>query len=150
MAKKPPHSKHQNQWAAQFAVASELCKRGYQVSLTLGNQPGSDLMVVSPKGVQFQVDEKGLHRENFWQVREKTKTRDNLFYVFALVPSNTKELNRFFILTHGQVNNGIRNDDAHARATRKRKGLSGEPAGRTGVLWRFAETYEDTWDSLPK
>jgi|ERR1700730_1791448 len=32
--KKQPHSKHQTQWAAQFAVASELCKRDYQVALT--------------------------------------------------------------------------------------------------------------------
>ena len=29
--------RHQTQWAAQFAVASELCKRGYEVSFTLGN-----------------------------------------------------------------------------------------------------------------
>jgi hypothetical protein len=28
---------HQTQWAAQFAVASELCKRGYEVSFTMGN-----------------------------------------------------------------------------------------------------------------
>jgi len=29
---KKPRSVHQTQWAAQFAVASELCKRGYQVA----------------------------------------------------------------------------------------------------------------------
>lgn len=28
---------HQTQWAAQFAVASELCKRGYEVSFSVGN-----------------------------------------------------------------------------------------------------------------
>jgi hypothetical protein len=39
----------QTQWAAQFAVASELCKRGYEVSLTMGNAtPVADLMLVSP------------------------------------------------------------------------------------------------------
>jgi hypothetical protein len=32
---KERHSPHQTQWAAQFAVASELCKRDYQVALTL-------------------------------------------------------------------------------------------------------------------
>jgi hypothetical protein len=42
---------HQTQWAAQFAVASELCKRGYEVSFTMGNTtPIADLMVVSPIG----------------------------------------------------------------------------------------------------
>jgi hypothetical protein len=39
---------HQTQWAAQFAVASELCKRGYEVSFTMGNTaPVADLMVVT-------------------------------------------------------------------------------------------------------
>jgi hypothetical protein len=33
--KKQRHSGHQTQWAAQFAVASELCKRGYEVALTM-------------------------------------------------------------------------------------------------------------------
>jgi hypothetical protein len=33
------HSAHQTQWAAQFAVASELCKRGYQVALPLAIIP---------------------------------------------------------------------------------------------------------------
>ena len=37
--KKQRHSAHQTQWAAQFAVASELCKRGYEVALTMGNHP---------------------------------------------------------------------------------------------------------------
>ncbi len=28
---------HQPQWAAQFAVTSELCKRGYEVAFTSGH-----------------------------------------------------------------------------------------------------------------
>jgi hypothetical protein len=32
---------HQTQWAAQFAVASELCKRGYEVRLRLDRSPSS-------------------------------------------------------------------------------------------------------------
>ena len=55
---------HQTQWAAQFAVASELCKRGYEVSFTMGNAaPVADLMVVSPvQREMFLVDVKGLYR----------------------------------------------------------------------------------------
>ena len=68
---KERHSSYQTQWAAQFAVASELCKRGYQVASTLGNQPAVDLMVQSPKGEQFTIDVKGLYRRNFWAVKEK-------------------------------------------------------------------------------
>jgi hypothetical protein len=115
----------------------------------MGNHPSADLMVISPKGVRFSVDVKGLHRKNFWQVRKKEKTPDKLFYVFALVPSKTGSRNRFFVLTKSQVNAGIRHDDAHARAIRRRKGLSGSPAGRTGVLWKFAERHENAWHVLP-
>jgi hypothetical protein len=43
--RKTRHSTHQTQWAAQFAVASELCKRNYEVALTLGNHPVIDLMM---------------------------------------------------------------------------------------------------------
>ena len=38
---------HQTQWAAQFAVASELCKRGYEVAFAC--QYSELLMAVSPE-----------------------------------------------------------------------------------------------------
>jgi len=59
-------SSHQTQWAAQFAAASELCRRSYQVALTLGNQPSVDIMVMSPNGYQFKIDVKGLYRPNYF------------------------------------------------------------------------------------
>jgi hypothetical protein len=55
---------HRTQWAAQFAVASELCKRGYEVAFTMGNHPMKDLMVISPTNVSFVVDVKGLYKRN--------------------------------------------------------------------------------------
>jgi len=57
-------SAHQTQWAAQFAVASELCNRGCQVALTLGNHPMIDIMVKSPRGRSFHVDVKGATPNN--------------------------------------------------------------------------------------
>jgi hypothetical protein len=51
--KKQRHSAQQTQWAAQFAAASELCKRGYEVALTMGNHPVIDPMAVSPNGRSF-------------------------------------------------------------------------------------------------
>ena len=34
-AQEERQSAHRTQWAAQFAVASELCKRGFEVALTM-------------------------------------------------------------------------------------------------------------------
>jgi hypothetical protein len=145
--KKQRHSAHQTQWAAQFAVASELCKRGYEVALTMGNHPLIDLMVISPNGVPFLVDVKGQYKPNFWPVRPK-KTTDKLFYVLALVPEDTG--NGFFILTQDQVNEGIQTDLEHARALRKAKGLRGPPGEFPGIQRKFAERFEDAWKSFPK
>jgi len=141
---KERRSPHRTQWAAQFAVASELCKRGYQVALTLGNHPTIDLMVVSPKGAPFQVDVKGQYRDNFWPVRPKVR-RDGLFYVLAFVPDGKP--NQFFILTQREVTEDIKRntekwierDPSRANREDPMPGVSGD----------FARQHEDRWDKLP-
>ena len=101
---KTRRSSHQTQWAAQYAVASELCRRGYQVALTLGNHPNTDIMVVSPKGTQFLVDVKGQYAENPWPVSPKQTVGGSLFYVFAFVPDPSKGQPRFTVLSQDEVN----------------------------------------------
>jgi len=145
--KKQRHSGHQTQWAAQFAVASELCKRGYEVAFTMGNHPSIDLMVISPKGRRFSIDVKGQYKPNFWPIRAKTTTA-GLFYVLTLVPEDAH--NRFFIMTQSQVNEGIRADLEHGRLLRKAKGLKGEPGEFPGIQRKFAEKFEDAWKSFPR
>jgi hypothetical protein len=146
--KKPRRSAHQTQWAAQFAVASELCKRGYEIALTMGNHPMIDLIVISPKGVPFVIDVKGQYRKNPWPVRPK-EPRAKLFYVFAFVPDN--ESNEFFILTQGQVNRAIQANWKRAIARRRAKGLVRRADNRFPVVERdFAARYKNRWDALPK
>jgi hypothetical protein len=83
--------RHFTQWAAQFAVASELCKRGYEVSFTLGhNTPLADLMIISPKKHKmFLIDVKGLAGKNYWQITHKEK-RDDLFYILTYVSARRR------------------------------------------------------------
>jgi hypothetical protein len=141
-------SAHRTQWAAQFAVASELCKQGYEVAFTMGNHPSVDLMVNSPKREAFSIDVKGLYKKNYWAVRAK-EVRHNLFYVFAFVPN--KDRNRFFVLTQAEVNAEIEADLARARKRAAEKGKSGEKVGNfPGISWRYAEEFEDAWRILPK
>jgi hypothetical protein len=132
---------HRTQWAAQFAVASELCKRGYEVAFTMGNAtPLADLMVVSPASKRnFLIDVKGLYKPNPWVIKEKP-TRDALFYILAFVPDDAS--NRFFILSQEQVNTYIRTE-----LTRL-----GRPDDypMTGILWKQAADHENKWDILPK
>ena len=131
---------HRTQWAAQFAVASELCKRGYEVSFTMGNAtPLADLMVVSPaRKLMFLIDVKGLYRPNPWVIRRK-QARDGLYYVLTFVPDGAP--NRFFVMTQERVNDYIRQELARL----------GRPDSypMTGILWRQAEGHENEWGILP-
>jgi hypothetical protein len=132
---------HQTQWSAQFAVASELCKRGYEVSFTMGNKtPLADLMVVSPIDKQmFLIDVKGLYRQNPWLLKRKAH-RDNMYYVLAYVPAGAP--NRFFIMTAAQAYQLVVDE-------LKRLGRTdGYPI--EGFLWNLALPHEDAWEILPK
>lgn len=68
--------KYQSQWAAQFYAAAELTRRGYLISLTLGNAPRSDLLAVSPKGTQFKVQVKGQAVQSSWLVQNVDKREE--------------------------------------------------------------------------
>jgi hypothetical protein len=160
---KKRHSSHQTQWAAQFAVASELCKRDYQVALTLGNHPAVDLMVRSPKGVQFTIDVKGLYRRNPWAVKEK-ELMDRLFYVFAFVPfidpsipdgatgPEVETENRFHIATQKEVNAALK---AKYEVDRKRTIAKGKTMPREDkvsfscLLFKLEQQWKDRWSVLP-
>jgi hypothetical protein len=132
---------HHTQWAAQFAVASELCKRGYEASFTMGNTtPLADLMVVSPIGREmFLIDVKGLYRRNPWVLKRKA-IRANLFYVLAFVP--TDGANEFFVMTQQQAHQLI-------EAELKRLNRPNDYP-MTGFVWKLALEHRDTWHVLPK
>lgn len=132
---------HQTQWAAQFAVASELCKRGYEVAFTSGHTtPIADLMVVSPKSrTMFLVDVKGLYKANPWIIKRKSD-RKNLFYILAFVP--TEEMNRFFIMSQSQINQ-------HVESELRRLGRANDyPV--TGITFKQSASHENNWGVLPQ
>lgn len=132
---------HQTQWAAQFAVASELCKLGYEVAFTSGNAtPLADIMAVSPKQkLQFLIDVKGLHRKNPWLIKRKEK-RSNLFYILAHVPVGQQ--NEFFVMSQETANGYIQ--DELARLGRP------DSYSVTGFIWSMALPHKDDWAVLPK
>jgi hypothetical protein len=139
-------SVHRTQWAAQFAVASELCKRNYQVALTMGNHPMVDIMVISPGGIQFSVDVKGQYRRNFWPVREQ-RLRASMFYIFSFMPQD--EPKRFFIMTQQQVNDAIL-ANLKKYCERRNIEMTSRENPFPGVEWIHAQPHENQWAQLPE
>jgi hypothetical protein len=143
---KQRRSPHQTQWAAQFAVAGELCKQGYEVALTMGNHPVADLMIISPNHVHFLIDVKGLYKPNRWLVRARPAQK-MLFYVLVFVPENKP--NQFFILTQKQINEGLRISLENANARRRAKGLTIMDEKFTDIEWKIPFQHENVWKNLP-
>jgi len=135
--------KYQTQWSAQFFAAAELTRRGYLVSLTLGNAPVVDLLVVSPTGTHFQVDVKGLSSRNFWLIRERPCPPD-LFFILVHVPLKGGHPN-FFVLPASTVMSEIANLRQKTLDQRKKWVDWG-----AGLNWGTAAPYQDRWDLLPQ
>jgi hypothetical protein len=137
----------QTQWAAQFAVASELCKRGYEVSFTLGNNtPLADLMVISPNASMFLVDVKGLAAKNYWRIMRKPM-RPDLFYILTCVPRGAP--NQFFVLTQEVVNAGIEDEFLRLKPEQRALGDRAYRLRLVGFRWSDAEPFANRWDILP-
>ena len=131
---------HKTQWTAQFLVAAELARRGYEVSFTMGNAtPIADLMVGSPRsGRMFWVDVKGLSSKNAWFLKRQA-TRPDLFYILVLVDGAAGD-DRFFILDQGEANQLVEDY------------IASHPGMNVVVdsfNWSDALPYENCWFTLP-
>jgi len=140
--------KYRTQWSSQFFVAAELTRRGYLVSLTLGNAPTSDLLVQSPNGNQFTVDVKGQSNKSFWLIQNRPHKPDH-FFVLVYVPKDLADP-RYFVVPSDEL---MRRREEYKQAsierslTRKR-GQYRDDLG--GINWSTAYDYEDQWDCLPE
>ncbi len=134
--------RYRTQWAAQFYAASELTRRDYVVSFTLGNSPVFDLVVVSPNGKKFMVDVKGLSSKNFWLVRER-EPQDDLFYILVYLPPDLQPP-QTFILASRELMNAITRLKEQTLQAGKKWADSG-----AGINWGTALNFENQWKSLP-
>ncbi len=132
--------RYRTQWAAQFYVAAELTRRDCLVSLTLGNAPVKDLLVVNPAGCNLSVDVKGLADRNFWLIKRRTPGRD-LFYVLVSVPKDGPP--RFFIMSSIEV---IQRIDRYKKE-RLRAGKRYHE-NMEGFGWADAVEHENRWSIL--
>jgi hypothetical protein len=136
------------QWAAQFLAASELVRRNYTISFTMGNNtPDADLMVLAPSGRQFLVDVKGQSQRGAWLVRNKPSHKSlDLYYILVYLASlvskgQARKPDQFYVLTRA---------DAPELASTY---ISNHPNDKNtvpGFGWGDPANFKDDWDRLPK
>jgi hypothetical protein len=133
-------SKYDTQWAGQFYVAYELCRRGYRIALTHGNMPQTDIIATSPKGRSFRIEVKSMRGKNFWRYKRRDAEID-LFYVFVLT---NEKINppRVSVLTSEEV---MAEYDTYFKA---------HPNSHQDNQWGTTDTiirkYVGQWGKLPE
>jgi hypothetical protein len=145
--------------AAEFAVASELCRRGLYAQLTLGNKKRTDLLVHDEETNNFlRIEVKGK------QTREwpgcKGIYGKNVMMVFVDY-MNKKESERadFFVLTVEDwrelvTENAKRYPNVFVNernvAVWTTQLSNGKPYEGTGVKVTMIEKYREAWDKIIK
>lgn len=139
----PQDRKYRTQWSAQFFAAAELVRRGYLVSLTLGNAPVADLLAQSPKGVHFTVDVKGQSTRNFWLIKAVEPSRTH-FFILVYLPKNF-ENPQYFIIPSEEL---MRKRQEYEASVVSRGRHYRDELG--GINWSTALAYQDNWNCLPQ
>jgi hypothetical protein len=134
--------KYQTQWAGQFYSAAELVRRGYLVSFTLGNAPGTDLHVTSPKGVSFRVECKSMRTRTTWLFKVKPDDEDR-YFVFCFIPSAESIYPSFYVLTNQQALDTIESKKLRVRSQR------GATSDWSDASFGDIKKFEGLWNSLP-
>ncbi|HHY35748.1 MAG TPA: hypothetical protein GX510_09020 [Firmicutes bacterium] len=135
--------KYMTQWSAQFFAAAELARRGYLVSLTLGNAPSADLIVQSPKGTRFTVDVKGQATKNFWLIQKREANPAAHFFILVYLPKSY-DPPWYFIVPSDEL---MKKREEYARKIISRGRPYRDDLG--GINWSTAHEYRDKWDCLP-
>ena len=106
--------------AAEFAVASELCRRGIYAQLTLGNRKSTDLLVDAEDGQMLRIQVKAKQKRQWPGLKgvsgpamvlvlvdyEKKQLHERPDF-FILVPADWKEFVRKSLIKTGKVDSGV-------------------------------------------
>jgi hypothetical protein len=133
-----------SQWAGQFFVAAELTKRGYLVSMPLGNANFVDLSVISPKGKLIAIDVKAQRSKAFWIISDPKVKIEGMFYVLVFIGA-LKSNPEYFIIPSDIC---LKIKRKHSKHIIKGGGTWTEKV--KGFNFSAAQPYKDKWDLLPK
>ena len=131
-------TKNTTHLAGEFLVAGELSRRGYPVSITMGNAKSVDIYAESMKGV-VKIDAKAGRAKGNWPIK-KDSVQPDVFYIFVHMGTDNQINNNispeYFIVTGQEI---IRKDLIEIWETRQ------------GIRYSTLndKNYKWSWDKLP-
>jgi hypothetical protein len=131
-------TKNTTHLAGEFLVAGELSRRGYPVSITMGNAKSVDIYAESVKGV-VKIDAKAGRAKGNWPI-SKDSVQHDVFYIFVhLGTDNQIKSNmspEYFIVTGQEI---------------KQKQLIKTWKTRQGIKYQSLndQKYKGHWDKIP-
>jgi hypothetical protein len=128
-----------------MAVAAELSRRGYDITLTLGNTRKVDMLCSVPDGSLFKIQVKGISNPNGFYIDKsffEGVTQKDLFLVVVLVPKEAASPFQFFVLSHAEAKKEFSKMRTHKRDRRP------YPNGN-GLNWGSIESYRGAWGTFP-
>jgi len=125
--------------AGEFLVAGELSRRGYPVSITMGNAKSVDIYAEAGNNILFNVDAKASRVKTDWLISGKAVRKD-IFYIFVYL-RKAEEVNKnlapeYFIAKGEELLS---------------RGLIKYWGNMQGVQYSSLNTtdYKERWDKLP-
>lgn len=131
-------TKNTTHLAGEFLVAGELSRRGYPVSITMGNAKSVDIYAESSAGV-LKIDAKAGRAKGNWPIA-KNAVREEMYYVFVHLRTDRMIKNNvppeYFVVSGNEI---LSENLINAWQTRE------------GVRYRSLNTdrYRENWDKLP-
>ena len=147
--------------AAEFAVASELCRRDIYAQLTLGHLKRTDLLIFSEGGELLRIEVKGKQGRSWPNC--KGIYGSNVVLVFVdFAEKSEVERPDFYVLTEKDWVDFVKDEIAEARARGKRVELDGrnvpvwvdqlnaqgQPYRGMGVRPEKIQHHKEKWDKI--
>ncbi|MDO8716309.1 MAG: hypothetical protein Q7J73_05830 [Dehalococcoidales bacterium] len=130
--------KNTSHLAGEFLVAGELARRGYPVSITMGNAKAIDIHAdVKGQKDTIRIQVKATRSKTSWPIRNDD-IEDDLYYVFVYLQTENKIKENTppeYFIVHGKELNS--------------RNLVRPWKNMPGITYRSLEDYRERWDGLP-
>lgn len=136
--------------AGEFGVCSELYKRGYEASITMGNYKAVDIIVSPQNGRAQRIEVKTSRNKRktivtgfFQKYASPNQIPHPDYWVLVYIDKN--DVSHYYVLTHQEM----------ATEQMRRNGMSQwapipKNKGVDNVLVRDLSNYESAWNKIPK